>query len=246
LRALVPRSLARAAHIITDSEFSRRDIAHHYGVGLDRISAIPLAARDDLRPTSPDRTREVLSRYGLEPGFVLALGRLNRRKNLDRLIRACALLRSSGTADPRLVIAGKSDFGAARMLEPARARSATGAVRWVGLLPDEDLAAFYSGSAAFAYPSLFEGFGLPVLEAMACGAPVIASARAALPELVGDAGLLIDPEDVEALAAALARLLLDRGLAEDLGRRARERSRRYSWSETARRTAGVYRAAAGR
>ena len=114
----------------------------------------------------------------------------------------------------------------------------------MGLIPDEDLPAFYSGAAAFVYPSLFEGFGLPVLEAMACGTPVVTSARTALPELTADAGLLIDPENVEALAEAMTRILTDEALARDLRRRRLERSGRYAWKETAGRSLAVYREAA--
>jgi glycosyltransferase involved in cell wall biosynthesis len=246
LRVLVPQSLARASHIITDSEFSRRDIANRYGVVSDRITAIPLAAQTGLRPCPVDDAVKVLSRYGLQPGFVFALGRLNRRKNLGRLIRAAVLLRTSGTADPQVVVAGKPDFGAEQMLKQTGQPSQDRRVRWVGLLPEEDLPAFYSAAAAFVYPSLFEGFGLPILEAMACGTPVIASTRASIPELVGDAGLLVDPEDVEALAAAMGRVLLDRALADELARRGLVRSRQYSWEETARRTLAVYRAVATR
>jgi glycosyltransferase involved in cell wall biosynthesis len=239
LRVLVPRTLSRAAHVITISEFSRRDIIARYHLCPDRISVIPLAARDIFRPCPTDETIAVLARYGLRPGFVFTLGRLNRRKNLERLLRATALLAQSSTAPPLLVIAGKPDFGGPPVLqqsEPGR----NGAVRLVGLLPEEDLPAFYTGAALFVFPSLFEGFGLPALEAMACGTPVVASSRAAIPEVVGDAGLLIDPEDVEALAMAMGRILRDRSLAEDLGRRGLERSRRYSWGETARRTRRVY------
>jgi glycosyltransferase involved in cell wall biosynthesis len=114
----------------------------------------------------------------------------------------------------------------------------------MGLIPDADLPHFYGGASCFVYPSLFEGFGLPLAEAMACGTPVIGANRTALPELVGDAGLLVDPESVDAIAAAVTRVLTDRDLAGDLGRRGLERSRRYSWAETARRTLGIYRGAA--
>jgi glycosyltransferase involved in cell wall biosynthesis len=119
-------------------------------------------------------------------------------------------------------------------------------VRWVGLIPDEDLPAFYSAAACFVYPSLFEGFGLPVLEAMACGTPVVTSDRGSLAELVGDAAMVVDPESVEALAEAMTRVLTDATLAADLGRRGLERSRRFSWRETARRTLEVYREAVSR
>jgi glycosyltransferase involved in cell wall biosynthesis len=246
LRVLVPRSVARASHIVTDSEFSRRDIAQRYGLGPQQITAIPLAAPATLGPASPENTTTTLARYGLRPGFVFTLGRLNRRKNLDRLIRACTLLRDQEFADLQLIIAGKPDFGAQRVLAQTRRLSHESLVRWVGLLPEEDLPAFFTGAGVFVYPSLFEGFGLPILEAMACGAPVVASDRAAMPELLGDAGLLVDPEDVAALATAMGRVLRDRSLASELGRRGLERSRHYSWAETARRTLAVYRTAAAR
>jgi len=246
LRVLVPWSLARAAHIITDSEFSRQDIAKRYGVGATRISVIPAAAAATFRRSPPEATIKVLSRYGLKPGFVFAVGRLNRRKNLSRLIEACSLLRSRGMGRIQLVIAGKPDFGGQTLLAQARDRSQDGTVRWLGLLPDSDLPAFYSGAAAFVYPSLFEGFGLPILEAMACGAPVVASNRASMPELLGDAGLLIDPEDVELMADSIAQIINDRLLAAELSRRGLARSRQYSWAETARSTLAVYRTAASR
>jgi glycosyltransferase involved in cell wall biosynthesis len=142
-----------------------------------------------------------------------------------------------------LVIGGKPDYGFEAALHRGRPGADGDGVRWVGLIPDEDLPAFYSGAAGFIYPSLFEGFGLPVLEAMACGTPVVTSDRTALPELAGDAGLLIDPESVEALAEAMTRVLTDRALAQDLRRRGLERSQRFSWGETARRTLTVYREA---
>jgi glycosyltransferase involved in cell wall biosynthesis len=243
LRVLVPRSLARATHIITVSEFSRRDIVASYDISADRITVIPEAARCTFRPSSPDATTRVLSRYGIQPGFVFTVSRLNRRKNLRRLIQACSLLRGRGMGDLQLVIAGKPDFGAKLLLAQA---AQDGPSRWVGVLPEEDLSAFYTGAAAFVYPSLFEGFGLPILEAMACGAPVVASNRAAMPELLGDAGLLVDPEDVQALADSIAQIINDRTLAGELGQRGLARSRQYSWAATARRTMAVYHAAVHR
>jgi glycosyltransferase involved in cell wall biosynthesis len=243
LRLLVPWSLARATHIVTLSEFSRRDIVACYGISARRITVVPAAARSTFRPSSPDTTAGVLSRYGLKPGFVFTVSRLNRRKNLGRLIQACTLLRERGMRELELVIAGKPDFGAQHVLTHA---GHDGSTRWVGLLPEEDLSAFYTGAAAFVYPSLFEGFGLPILEAMACGAPVIASNRTAMPELLGDAGLLVDPENVQALAVSIAQIIGDRTLAKELGQRGLARSRQYSWAATARRTLAVYRTAVGR
>jgi alpha-1,3-rhamnosyl/mannosyltransferase len=242
LRTLVPRSIARARRVITDSEYSRRDIVATYGLRPDAVLVIGLAAAPRFRPLAEAEIHATLRRHRLEPGYVFSLGRLNRRKNLEGLLLAHDLLRSR-RAVPPLVIAGKPDHGDADVRRRFQAGGDRG-VRWLGLVPDEDLPALYAGSGCFVFPSLFEGFGLPVLEAMACGTPVIASDRTALPELVGDAGLLVDPESVEALSAALARLLEDRPFALSLGRRGVERSRGYSWPETARRTLAVYRAAA--
>ncbi len=122
----------------------------------------------------------------------------------------------------------------------------TSRVHWVGLIPDADLPAFYAGAACFVYPSLFEGFGLPLVEAMACGCPVVSSDRTACPEVVGTAGLLVDPEDVAAIATAIARVLADEALRADLRERGLARGRLFTWGECARRTLGVLREAAGR
>jgi glycosyltransferase involved in cell wall biosynthesis len=243
LRVLVPRSVARASRIIAVSEFVRRDIIARYGLPPARVTTIPEGAAACFRPRPRAEVAPVLARYGLEPGFVFSVGRLNRRKNLGRLIRAHARL---GAVGAPLVIGGKPDYRYRDAIRAAARPAGTAAVRWVGLIPDEDLPFFYAGAACFAYPSLFEGFGLPVLEAMACGAPVVTSNRTALPELVDDAGLLVDPESVEALAGAMRRLLADPALAAELGRRGLERSRRFSWPEAARRTAEVYREIAAR
>jgi glycosyltransferase involved in cell wall biosynthesis len=240
LRLLVPRSMARAARIITASEFARRDILARYPVYPEKVVPVPLGVDPRFRPLGPMESAPVLARHGLEPGFLFSLGRLNRRKNLERLLLAYARARSSGVADTPLVIGGKPDHGVDEVLRRAKRSGDVSAVRFVGLIPDADLPAFYSAAGCFVYPSLFEGFGLPLLEAMACGTPVVTSDRTALPELVGDAGLLIDPESVDALAAAIARVLGDGALARELGARGLERSRRYSWGETARRTFAVY------
>jgi glycosyltransferase involved in cell wall biosynthesis len=243
LRALVPWTVARAARVITCSEFCRRDIERRYRLAPGRVVAIPLAASADFGPRPPEDTAAVLRGYGLEPGYLFALGRLNRRKNLERLLEAYRVLRDKGAAPVPLVIGGRPDYGVEDLLRRAHLEG-TGSVRFMGLVPEAHLPHFYSGASCFVYPSLFEGFGLPVLEAMACATPVVTSDRTALPELVDTAGLLVDPEDVEALARAVAGVLGDAALGRELGRRGLERSRRYSWAETARRTLAVYREAA--
>ena len=245
LSALVPLAIRRAARVATCSEFCRRDIESRYGAARGKVAVIPLGAARAFRPRAPAETAAVLARHGLAPGFVFSLGRLNRRKNLERLLLAYGRARAPGAAEAPRVIGGKADFGVREVLERARLAGDPSPVRFTGLIPDADLPHFYAGAACFVYPSLFEGFGLPVLEAMACGTPVIASDRTALPELVGDAGLLVDPERVDAIAEAVAALLADGDRARALGQRALERSRRFSWEETARRTLDLYRAAAG-
>jgi glycosyltransferase involved in cell wall biosynthesis len=246
LRLLVPRSIAHVRRVITVSEFARQDILAHYPVPPAKVVAIPLAAAPGFRPAAPAETAQGLARYGLRPGFLFSLGRLNRRKNLERLLLAHARLHASGVSDAPLVIGGKRDYGVEAVLRQARRLGPAPAIRWMGLIPDHDLPLFYSGAACFIYASLFEGFGLPVLEAMACGTPVVTSNRAALPELAGDAALVIDPTSVDALADAIARVLREPALADTLRARGLARSQQYSWAETARRTLAVYRDAVSR
>lgn len=246
LRTLVPWTIKRAARVITCSEFGRRDVESRYAVPSGKVVAVPLAAGAGFRPIAPAEVRAVLDRHGLAPGFLFALGRLNRRKNLERLLLAYGRLRADGVTDVPLVIGGKPDYGVSEVLRRARLADAGAGVRFTGLIPEAELASFYTGAACFVYPSLFEGFGLPVLEAMACGTPVVTSDRAALPELVGDAGLTVEPESVDAIASAVARVLADADLAATLGRRGIERSRRYTWAQTARQTLAIYQAASAR
>jgi len=245
MRVLVPWSVRRAARVITDSEFSRNDMVARYQVSPQKIVVIRLSAPDRFRPMDMTETSRILARYGLKPGFLFSLGRLNRRKNLARLLMAYRALRADGIRDVPLVVAGKPDYGA-RDLRAAAGFEAFEGIHWVGLIPDDDLPAFYAGARCFVYPSLFEGFGLPLLEAMASECPVISSDRAALPELVGDAGLLVDPERVEAIAEAMRRVLTDASLRTELRERGLRRSRQFTWQETARRTLEVYRQAAAR
>ena len=244
LRALVRWSVRRAARIITPSEFTRRDLEARYGVDPGRISVTWNGVSESFRPLPETAIRTVLTRYGLEPGFIFSLGRLNRRKNLGSLLRAFAVLRAQGRADLSLVIAGKVDYGVEKLVRGLRESDRSSRVRWVGAIPDGDLPAFYASATCFVYPSLFEGFGLPLLEAMACGCPVVSSDRTACPEVVGTAGLLVNPEDVTGIAEAIAHVVDDEALRADLRDRGLARSRLFTWQESARRTLGVLREAA--
>jgi glycosyltransferase involved in cell wall biosynthesis len=244
LRALVPWSLRRATHVVTPSEFTRRELETRFGIASHRITVTWNGVRENFHPLTETEIRSVLTRYGLEPGFLFSVGRLNRRKNLGALLRAYAELRAQGRADLSLVIGGKPDHGADDILRSIRDSRRSNSVHWVGLLPDADLPAFYAAATCFVYPSLFEGFGLPLLEAMACGCPVVSSDRTSCPEVVGTAGLLVDPEDVMAIATAIARILDDDALRMDLRDRGLVRSQLFTWGESARRTLGVLRDAA--
>ncbi|MGN6758905.1 MAG: glycosyltransferase family 4 protein [Thermomicrobiales bacterium] len=237
----VPYSMRRAANVLTISEHARRDILRHYRVPEWKVTAIPLAAEEYFQPvTSADEMARVRERYGLPERYILAVGNLQPRKNLRRLIEAFATLRATGAITQRLVLVGKSLWRESEVFATIRARGLADEVLATGYVPDADLPAIYSAADVFVYPSLYEGFGLPPLEAMACGTPVITSSSSSLPEVVGDAALMFEPTDTGALAGALERVLNDEPLRECLCAAGQERAARFSWTETARRTLAVY------
>jgi glycosyltransferase involved in cell wall biosynthesis len=244
LSLAVPLAMRRAARVITVSEAARRDIVRHYGLPAAKVVAIHNGVEERFRPVAdPAALAAVRARYGLPERFILAVGNLQPRKNLGRLIEAFAALRAARDDDCRLVLVGQPFWRHAELGRVIAARGLSDAVVATGYVPGEDLPAIYSAATVFAYPSLYEGFGLPPLEAMACGTPVVAGATSALPEVVGDAGLLVDPLDTGALAGALARLLDDAALRERLRQAGFARAARFRWREAARSTLGVYEAA---
>ena len=243
LRLTVRRTARRAARVIVPSEHTRRDIIETYGVAPERVSLIPLAAAPHFAPVADESERARARRqYGIEDDYILALGAIQPRKNLARLVRAYAGLRRARAQAklPQLVIAGKKAWLYEETLRAINESGAQERIILTGYLPEADLPALYSGARCFVYPSIFEGFGLPPLEAMACGAPVIAGDRTSLPEVIGDAGLLVNPFDEEAIAQALARLLDDAELRASLRERGLERARRFSWRATAQLTLAAY------
>lgn len=243
LRLTVRHSARRAARILSLSEHTRRDIIETYGIPAERINAIPLAAPEFFAPVEDSRElQRVRHNYGIDGDYILSVGSIQPRKNLARLLKAYALLRGETSADklPKLVLVGKCAW---LYDETLRALDETGvrdAVVLTGYVPQADLPALYSGALCFVYPSYFEGFGLPPLEAMKCGAPVIVGNRTSLPEVVGDAALAVDPFDIEAIASALRRLINDPVLREELSSTGRKRAGTFDWRETARRTLAVY------
>lgn len=243
LRFTVRHSAKRAARILSLSEHTRRDIIETYGIDAERINAIPPAAPDHFGPVTDNRElQRVRHIYGIDGDYILYVGSIQPRKNLARLIRAYALLREDNSADkpPKLVLAGKRGWLYDETLRTLEQSGVKDAVVLTGYVPEQDLPALYSGAVCFVYPSYFEGFGLPPLEAMKCGTPVIVGDRTSLPEVVGDAALLVDPFDTEAIATAIRRLANDSALRRELSFKGQERAGAFNWLETARKTLAVY------
>ena len=240
-------ALRRAALVLTDSEFVKGEIVEVFGIAPERIEAIPLGLDPVFRPMAPDETTQVLRGLDLRHGqYFLSIGTLEPRKNVRATLEAYARLPEDMRKRFPLAIAGMRGWhnsGLDRLLTPL-VRS--GEVRVLGYLPRAELAAVTAGATALVYPSLYEGFGLPPLEAMGAGVPPIASAVSSLPEVVGDAGLLVQPHDIDALAEAMRRLALDEPLRDQLAASARARAAEFTWQRCVQRTVAAYRRAAGR
>jgi glycosyltransferase involved in cell wall biosynthesis len=244
LRLTVRRTVRRAAHVIAPSEFTRRDLVETYKLDPARVSAIPLAASPRFVPVEDAGEIERVRRlYGLEGEYILAVGSIQPRKNLARLVRAYSgLRRERGRSNlPKLALVGKQAWLYGETLKVIEEEGVRDSVRLTGYVSEGDLPALYTGALCFAYPSYFEGFGLPPLEAMRCGTPVLTGNLTSLPEVVGDAGLTFDPFDTDALARALARLIDDAALRTELRSRGLQRARAFDWRDTARMTLQVYR-----
>ena len=247
LRLTVRRTAQKAAQILTLSEFSRRDIIETYGIDPERVSVTPPAAPPSFAPVTNDtELQRIRTTYGIQRDYILALGSIQPRKNLVRLINAYASLGRAerGKQLPQLVLAGKRGWLEAETMRAAEQSDARKDILFIGYVPDADLASLYSGALCFAYPSYFEGFGLPVLEAMQCGTAVIAGNRTSLPEAAGDAAILVDPFDEAAIANGLNRVIEDPAYRAELRVKGFERSAAFSWKTTAQLTLQAYERAA--
>jgi len=239
----LPLTFRRATFVVTDSRASRSDLVHFFRVPPDKIRVIYLAAEERFfHRLSEGERRSVLERYGLTEGYVLFVGVIQPRKNLERLLHAVALLRPRVECC-RLVIVGKLGWKTQRLFQLVGELRLKECVRFVGYVPDEDLPAIYQGAMVFAYPALWEGFGLPVLEAMASGVPVLTSNTSSLREIAESAAVLVDPLSVRDIFEGLHRLLTDEGLRDNLRQRGLERARKFSWRKTAEETLRVYESA---
>lgn len=241
LRRQVARRLACGDEILTVSESSRRDILDVYGLDPERVHVARLGVDPDrFRPRNRDEIEPVLSRYGIDAPYWLDIAALQPRKNLATLLDAIEIAAGAGSARP-LVVAGSEAWGCererARLLDLER----RGLVRHVGDVPDADLPALYAGCEVFCYPSFHEGFGLPVLEAMACGVPVVTSDAAALRETGGDVTCVVPANDPDAFADALTALSRDAERRRAMSQAGRERALDHSWESCARSVLDVYR-----
>jgi glycosyltransferase involved in cell wall biosynthesis len=238
--AIMRWSARHARRIITVSESTRRDLIRMLGVPPDRVTTVLSAADSDYRPAPGAEVADVCARYGLRPGeYLLYVGVLEPRKGVDRLVEAFSRV-TPAAGGLTLVIAGKRGWMYDRIFAQVAALGLQEQVRFPGYVPRADLPALYSGARAFVYPSRYEGFGLPVLEAMSCGTPVITTNVSSMPEVAGDGALLVDPDDVHGLAAALARVVHNARLREELSCRGQARAASFSWERCARETLRVY------
>lgn len=243
-RRWLPYALPRVSRVVTVSACSRGDIARFLNVRPGKITAIPLAANSAFSPASPAEVVRVREAYTLPETYVLYLGSVEARKNVQRVFEAIAQLTAQGT-DVRLIVTGEMKWQYAGLFDALDRSRIRDRVQFTGYVPEADLPALYTGARAFVFPSLYEGFGLPVLEAMACGTPVITSNAASLPEVAGDSALMVNPLDTQAIAQAIHRIVTNDDLHQALSLAGIERARLFTWEQTARRTLDVYRALAG-
>ena len=239
LNATMPLYCRKADAIVTVSESSKRDIVAHYGLDPARVNVIYEAAAPEFVPAAPEALDEVRRRYSLPERFMIHVGTIEPRKNLTRLIAALERLREAGLIIPLLVVGGKGwlydEFF--ERLEQSNVRDD---VHFPGFVPSADLPAIYSAASLAAVPSVYEGFGLPVLEAMACGTPVVSSGASSLPELGGEAARYFDPYDVEAMAEAIGEVWGDELLQGEMREKGLRQAAKFSWKRAAEETWAVY------
>jgi glycosyltransferase involved in cell wall biosynthesis len=246
MNAAMPRVVRDAAQIITDSEFVRAEVIAHFGLPAQRVSAVPLGVAPGFRPMEAAAMAPVLAAHGLAAaGYVLAVGTLEPRKNLATVLAAYSGLPEATRKRFPLVVAGMQGWGMEQTPGAMRGMVAAGEVRLLGYVPQASLQALYAGARLFVYPSIYEGFGLPPLEAMASGVPVIASRRGSLPEVVGDAGVLVEPLDEIELREAIARLLEDDAARRALSASGLDQAAKFGWPRCAAETLAVYEKALG-
>jgi len=248
LKVTVARSVKRAARVVTGSEFSRESIARAYGLDPSKIAVVPDAANPMFRPSNREGSRNTVRKsLGISGPFVLSVGDLQPRKNHIGLIHAFSeLIHSHPQITHKLVLAGKDTWFGSRVREAARQSGAADRIVFTGFVTDEDLLHLYNACDSFVFPSFYEGFGIPVLEAMACGRAVIAANTSAIPEVADGAGLLFDPHRTDEIVRAMRDVLIDSELRARMERLGLQRAATFNWRKTARLTLNIYEEVAGR
>jgi glycosyltransferase involved in cell wall biosynthesis len=241
LNAMMPRFLRAADAVIAVSECSRRDAVRLYGTPAEKIHVIPEGVDARFRPASQQQIDRVRAKHHLPERFILSVGTIEPRKNLPILFEVLASRREQGLAPWPLVIAGKPGWLYEPILRQMNELGLQDLVHLTGFFPDDDLPALYNAATLLVMPSRYEGFGLPVLEAMACGTPVICSNTSSLPEVAGEAALLASPDDARTWAEAIARVMSDDALRAQMRERGFNQAGRFSWEQAARQTADLYR-----
>jgi glycosyltransferase involved in cell wall biosynthesis len=242
-RSLVPVSTRRSRHIIAVSNNTKLDLVRLMNVPSQKVSVVHEGAPEEYNPVAQEEDDEAIGHYGIIKPYVLFVGTLEPRKNLNFLIRSFDQV-AKARPDVHLVLAGRRGWMAQSIFDELERRDLLGRVHITGYVRDRYLPALYRQAAAFVYPSLYEGFGLPPLEAMASGTPVIVSRSSSLPEVVGEAGLYVNPLDTNELAQAIDNILSDPGLAADLRKKGLERATMFSWKKAAEQTLAILRDAA--
>ncbi|MBN9388063.1 MAG: glycosyltransferase family 4 protein [Chloroflexi bacterium] len=248
LHALTALSAKRAKHLITPSEAIRQEVIELLKIPPERVTAIAEGVSANFRPFPPEEVEQFRRENGLPEKFVLYVGTLEPRKNIPALIRAFAQWRSENpteAAGVRLVLGGAKGWFYDEIFRLVEQLGLGEVVDFPGYLREADLPLWYNSARCFVYPSVYEGFGLPPLEAMACGCPVITSDTSSIPEVVGEAGILVKPDDVAALTTALNRLLTDETAWTAYREKGLGQAARFTWQEAARQTLGIYRQIVG-
>lgn len=240
-RLQIPIAARRSAFIITDSEHARQEILEDFDCLPEKVKAIMLGFDPHMiKPRAAADGDRVRRKYGLPSEYLLYVGTIQPRKNLDTLIQAYYRLKQGGSFDHKLVIVGRKGWLYDQLFNRIKELGLDSEIIFTGFVPDEDLPYIYDSAKLFLYLSLFEGFGLPPLEAMACGVPVITSNTTSLPEVVGDAGITLDPTDVGQVVIAMKQVLQNCQLAEKMKGKGSVRARQFSWDTAARQTLEIY------
>ncbi len=233
------RSLINADAIIADSKNTKSDLITHLKIPKEKIIPIYLGVEEKFSPALHKEAADVREKFGLPDTFILYVGTLEPRKNLPVLLKACSLLKKQNWQIP-LVIAGKKGWLYDKIFKTVRELTLTQNIIFTGYIPDMYLPSLYSAATLFVYPSLYEGFGFPPLEAMACGCPVITSDRSSLPEIVGNAGITIPPDNPQILADEILRIWEDEDIRTELKNKGINRSKEFTWSACAKQTYEIY------